>query len=140
MRLVAKCRAVLTVCLAAIVSGCAIFDSRPPEEIVAERAQERVELLRAGEYDAAYAYATPGYRSTETVARYGTRWSGVKMWLSADVTNTRCEYDDEGFTDSCKAFLEVTYIAAGHGEQTTLLEEPWILIDSRWYLYQRLAD
>lgn len=135
-----KCRTIAMAYLAAMVSGCAMFDARPPEEIVAERAQQRVELLQAGEYDAAYTFATPGYRSTETVARYGTRWSGVKMWLTVDVTSARCEYDNEGVTDSCKAFLQVTYIAAGHGEQTTLLEERWILIDGNWYLYQPLAD
>ena len=133
-------RAVAAIFFVLVASGCGVLGKRSPEEAVAKRAQDRVDLLRAGEYDAAYTYATPGYRTTESVSRYGTRWAGVNMWLSADVTSVLCDYDKSGVTRSCKAFLGVTYIAAGHGEQETLLEERWIAVDGRWYLHQRLAE
>lgn len=120
------------------VSACSVLDGRTPEERVADRAQERLDTLMAGDYKASYEFTTPGYRSTEGPGRYGTRWAGASMWLSARVTDVRCA--DGEPVDRCKATVEVMYKAARFEPTTTFLAEHWLLIDNNWYLYQNLAE
>ena len=129
-----------------VVQGCAVFDDRTPEEIVAARAIERVNLLMAGEYEEAYLYTTPGYRSTEGVGRYGTRWAGTSMWVSASIKSVKCPGLEgaEGAPTRCKVAMQVQYrfIAAGtvSGINQTVLFEDWIYTGGNWFLYQKLAD
>ena len=117
-------------------TGCSIIDPRPAEEIVASRAQQRVDALMAGDYEAAYAFTTPGYRTAESAARYGTRWSGVGMWRAAEVSKITC---NEAAT-KCMVALRVTFYARQFGEQTTSLREEWLLIDGNWYVYQDIGS
>ena len=129
-----------------VAQGCAVLDERTPEEIVAERAIERVNLLMAGEYDEAYLYTTPGYRSTEGVGRYGTRWAGTSMWVSASIKSVKCPAMEgaEGAPTRCKVAMQVEYrfIASGRpsGINQTVLFEDWIYTGGNWFLYQKLAD
>lgn len=124
--------------LSVFVSACSTFDTRAPEEIVADRAQKRVDALMAGDYAASYQYTTPSYRTTEGVGRYGTRWAGVGMWISAKVTQVECSGADSAVR--CQVALEVRYRAARFEPTTTFLSEDWLLIDGNWYLYQNLAE
>ncbi len=119
-------------------SACSVLDGRTPEELVAYRAQQRLDTLMAGDYKASYEFTTPGYRSTEGPGQYGTRWAGVTMWLSAQVTNVTCAGGEQA--DRCKVAIEVSYKAARFEPTTTFLAEHWLLIDNNWYLYQNLAE
>jgi len=122
-----------------LVVGCTVLDPVPPEELVARKAQKRVDLLMQGDFEAAYDFTTPGYRSTEGVGRYGTRWAGTQMWLSAVVERVNCTpvQADTGPPERCEALLRVTYEAPGMGPMTTTLLEDWILTEGDWYLYQK---
>lgn len=121
-----------------LLPACSTFDSRSPEEIVADRAQKRVDALMAGEYEVSYQYTTPSYRTTEGVGRYGTRWAGVGMWLSATVSKVECRGGER--IDRCKVAIEVLYKAARYEPTVTFLSEDWLLIDGDWYLYQKLGE
>ena len=121
-----------------LLGGCSAFPTKSPEEIVFERAQQRIDLLMAGDYQASYEFTTPGYRSTESAGRYGTRWSGVGMWISANVTKAECAAAEA--VDRCKAVVEVVYRAVGYDPLTTILTEDWLLIGGQWYLYQNLSE
>ena len=121
--------------LVGFMSGCSMLERRAPEEIVAERAQQRVELLMQSDHKASYQYTTPGYRSLETPGQYGTRWSGVTMWRSAQVRSVRCF---EESADKCRVALTVRYKAFGHDEIDAILNEEWVQVDGKWYLYQDL--
>ena len=121
-----------------VLGACSTFDTRTPEEIVADRAQKRVDALMVGDYEGSYQYTTPSYRSTEGVGRYGTRWAGVAMWLSADVVKVECSGVD--LVNRCKAVVEVVYKAARYETMTTNLSEDWLLVNGSWYLYQNLGE
>ena len=56
-----------------------------------QNAQARLDTLRARDFEASYQYTTPGYRSTENVGQYGTRYSGSSMWTGAQVVRVECE-------------------------------------------------
>jgi hypothetical protein len=116
-------------------TGCSIIETRPAEDVVASRAQNRVDALMAGDYEAAYAFTTPGYRTAESAARYGTRWSGVGMWRAAEVSKVNC--NEAG--NKCMVAIRVTFYARQFGEQTTSLREEWLLIGGNWYVYQDIG-
>ena len=125
-----------------VLSSCAVIPSQSPEERVAARAQARVDFLMAADWEAAYAFATPGYRSTENVGRYGTRWSGANMWKAAEIKQVDCEAPpggDPGEAQVCNVVMSVTYKAVGYGDIDAILHERWLLLDREWYLYQDLS-
>ena len=121
--------------LVTVLSGCTMLDSRPPEEIVAERSLARVEALMDGDYDAAYVFTTPGYQSIETSERYGIRWAGVGMWEDVIVRDVTCLPAES--PNLCKLSMEVRFKAMRQEEQTTALFEDWVLMDGVWYFSQK---
>ena len=120
------------------LGACTVLDSRAPEEVVADRAQQRLDTLMEGDYEASYQFTTPGYRTTEGPGRYGTRWAGVSMWLSAQVSNVTCSGREQ--VDRCEVTVEVSYKAARYEPTTTFLVEDWLLIKGGWYLYQNMTE
>ena len=116
------------------VAACVTLDPRPTEDIVAGRAQARVDLLMSGDYEGSYAYTTPGYRSTERPNRYASRWAGVSMWTAAEVDRVSCESAEPA--TRCKVAMRVDFKAVKWGESSTILQEQWIYTDGNWFLYQ----
>ena len=124
--------------LAVLLSACASLDPINPEEIVAARAQQRFDALMVYDYETAYQYATPGYRSTESVSRYSSRWGGAGMWQSATVQSASCP--DVQPANRCQVVAEIVYKPPRHEVLSTALIEDWLLIDGNWYLYQKIGE
>ena len=118
------------------LKGCAVFTSMPPEERVAQRAQERLDLMWSGEMKASYDYTTPGYRSARTWTEYKANWLGVGMWKEAEVHSVDC--GDLEPPSRCDATIRVVFVAPRQMPLTTYLKEQWLLVDGDWYLYQKL--
>ena len=128
-----KTNLIALILAAATLSGCAIFDNRPPEQVVADRAQERFDLLMQGEFEKAYRYATPGYRATNTVDQYAADFGGVSMWLEAEVGEVSCPLLEEVLV--CDVVTLISYNAPRMGYvQTTQVPERWIKVENSWYL------
>lgn len=119
-------------------SGCSLIfpDATPPEELVAERAQERLDLLVAGEIERSYAFTTPGYRSARTWQNYAGNWVGSSMWVSATVTKTDC--GDLEPAIRCEVVVSVVFKAARMDVLETYVREIWLSLDGEWYLFQKL--
>ena len=128
---------VLTI-LPVVLSACASMGSMSPEEVVAARAQQRFDALMAYDYEAAYRFASPGYRTTESVSRYSSRWGGAGMWLSATVQSASCP--GVQLVNRCKVSAEIVYQPPRHETLSTALIEDWLLIDGNWYLYQEIGE
>ena len=124
--------------LAVLLSACASLDPMSPEEMVAARAQQRFDALMVYDYAAAYEYTTPGYRSTESVSRYSSRWGGAGMWLSATVQSASCPGVQPA--NRCQVVAEIVYKPPRHEVLSTALIEDWLLIDGNWYLYQKIGE
>ncbi|MBM27982.1 MAG: hypothetical protein CME58_06345 [Halieaceae bacterium] len=121
-----------------LLPACSILDTRVPEDIIAERAQARLDTLRARDFEASYQYTTPGYRSTENVGQYGTRYSGSSMWTGAQVVRVECE--DIEPPQYCKAVVRIDFKAPQFGYSHTHTFEDWVWIGGDWYLYQNLSN
>jgi hypothetical protein len=120
-----------------LASACAFVDQTPPNERVRMRSEERLALLMAAQYEQAYLYASPGYRTLETERQYESRWLGAQWWREAAVTNVDCPDTSPG---RCRATVRVRFRPPGPrtSEITTHLFETWILVDGQWYLYQEI--
>ena len=119
-----------------LLQACA--DNRLPEEIVSERAQTRLDLLiEEKDLEKAYKkYTTPAYRDRTTLAYYQTRWLGTANWLEAKVSDETVSCTD----DVCEMKVLVTYKVGIKGvklESTRAMDEKWVKVDNKWYIYHR---
>lgn len=116
-----------------LLSACAT----PPQStgnFVAERAQDRWDALLAGELEAAYAFYSPGYRSTTSLIdfAFGIRARRVH-WTSAQYTEHRCS------ESSCTVTFDVGFrvnqpvpgLDKWDGSQ--IMEEKWVRTDGQWW-------
>ncbi|WP_157484945.1 hypothetical protein [Gilvimarinus polysaccharolyticus] len=110
--------------------GCASNLTKTPELAVSDRAQTRVDALMMGDYEKAYKFTTPGYRSSFPLNRYKSSYLGASGWTFAKVNNVQC---DESV---CNVTIDIRYKSAyASGEIASQLTEKWISIDDKWWLY-----
>lgn len=125
---------VLTVIAAALLSACAGpgLSGKTPEELVARRAQERMDALLAQDIDKALSYTTPAFRERTTSGRYAGRYAGVVNWQEAKVDRVDCE------AERCNVRVLVTYqLPRPRITNTRPLDEVWIKVDGKWYIYHQ---
>jgi hypothetical protein len=114
----------------AVLGGCAALDSRPPGEVVKERAQLRWDAMVKSDFTAAYQYLSPGSRAVLTPEAYA---SGLKtgFWKGATVDRVICDR-----TDVCDAVMTIEYEFRGARIKTPL-KETWIKEGSSWWFVQK---
>lgn len=101
-----------------------------PEQAVMARAQERWNLLIAGQFEKSYDYITPAGRSTLPMAIYRSRISGGS-WKGAKVTGAVCEPEVCEVT----AILDVDVLPnLPHRQPIT---EKWLLDGEKWWYVYR---
>lgn len=108
--------------------------STDPLAPLERRATDRWKLLIAGDAAGAYAYLTPGYRTTKTSEQYA-EWVRTRQikWKAAFYSDHQCESPD-----ACKADLIVSAESMLRGVSTPQLSsgtisEDWLRIDGVWY-------
>ena len=113
-----------------VLGGCAALDSRPPEEVVKARAQQRWDALVKGDFKAAYEYLSPGSRAVLTPEGYA---SGLRagFWKAAAVDKVLCEKPDV-----CDTTTTIEYEFRGSRIKTPL-KETWIKEGSSWWFVQK---
>lgn len=121
----------------ALLAGCAGGPSSrtaaDPLADLEQRATARWQHLIADRFAEAYAFFSPGYRSTRSLEGYsaGVR-SAALRWESIEWQEARCASED-----SCTAILLLTYAVrmpgAGDVPGVRQLEEQWVRLDGTWY-------
>jgi hypothetical protein len=123
--------AVVFLSVAASVSGgCALLDTRPSEEVLKERAQQRWDALVKNDLRGAYQFLSPGSRAVLTSEAYA---SGIRagFWKTAVVDRVTCEKPDV-----CDVHLHIEYDHRGSRIKTPL-KETWIKEGSSWWYVQK---
>ncbi|MBS0294435.1 MAG: hypothetical protein JSS01_18170 [Proteobacteria bacterium] len=119
----------------AVVSGCASQPPAKPQDIVQARAQERVNLLLKRDFDKAYTFLAPSYRSLNSVENYRNSFGNNAAWVDPKVVKVQCPEPDR-----CQAAVEVgvRVAAPGFGSKPipSTMWETWILEDGQWWFYQ----
>ena len=115
------------------LTACAA-QPRQSEDAVT-RAQQRWDLLIAGDYSSAYEYLTPGYRTTVSAEQYDARLkTRTVKWLAAEAHRAECELEGVCSVEVTLDF-EVQMPIPGIGKQRSFqpLTEKWLLDDGVWY-------
>jgi hypothetical protein len=105
------------------------------EDSIEKRAMGRWDALLSEDVEAAYAFLSPGYRSSVSLTQYHrsllltkVRWTGAK-YIESDCEETVC---------SVKISLDFTVYGALPGvssfESKQTIKESWVLVDGSWYL------
>ena len=119
--------------LCVLLSACAT--APPSDTVVRERAQAHWNALLAGDFDSAYGYLSPGYRSSHSRVDFeiGVRSRKVR-WESAEVQEASCE------ADVCMVTTLVGYKVRGAVPGVSSwsnrkdVQEKWIRTDGQWWL------
>ena len=129
-----------------LLAGCAVnvpgvtsagtASSVKAEDAVSSRAQKRIDLLMANNYEGAYAYLTPSYRALNNAESYRNRFGGGAKWVNPKVNSVKCEE-----TERCKVTVKLGILVAAQGfinkPVDSTMVETWLLEDGQWWSYQR---
>jgi hypothetical protein len=119
----------VAIALLAALLGCAAMDSRPPQEIVRERAQQRWEALITADYAAAYEYLSSGSQTITEKKNYVAMFR-KGFWISAVVDKVQCPN-----SETCEADLTIEYELKGRRMKTPV-KEKWIREGWNWRYVQ----
>lgn len=126
----------LVAMVAALAAGCAtVGGGTAAENVVQERAQARWDALIRRDWNTAYGFIVPAYRSVVPIQRYGNQFTGPIQWETAKATGASCE------EKRCTVKVEVTFrmLLPGHMDRvsTTFVDEVWVLeSDGQWYKFE----
>jgi len=100
------------------------------EKVVAERAEQRWQLLVKGDVDGAYEFLSAGSKAATPLPVYKAK---IKpgIWRQAKVDKVNCE------AELCKVEMKITYDFRNMKGIETPVPETWIVENgSAWYVYR----
>ncbi|MFC1797306.1 hypothetical protein ACFL1V_09450 [Pseudomonadota bacterium] len=105
-----------------------------PGKVVVERAQNRWDTLLAGDYESAYAYYSPGYRSTKSVIDFAIDIRSRRVrWTSAEYLDHSCS------ESACTVRFNVGFVVnkpvpgLDKWESSSVIEDKWIKTEAQWW-------
>ena len=119
-----------------LLTACASFKPKTPEEIVKERATARWQAMIPRDFAKAYTFLAPSYRKIASAERYESSFGTAVDWKSAEVVAVNCEA--EKCTVRIKIVSQPIVPTLFKGTITTSVDEEWLLEDGQWWLYQKL--
>jgi len=121
---------------ALFLSACASQAPAPdaPDKFIIERAQNRWAALLAEDFETAYSYYSPGYRSTASVIDFAfmIRTRRVR-WTSAEYKEHSCA------ENSCTLIFNVGFSVnkpvpgMDKWDGSNITEEKWVKTDGQWW-------
>ena len=117
-------------------SACAVMQPKTDEEIVEKRSALRLEALKKLDFEKAYTYMSPGYRSIKGLDRFKLDYAGAVNMLGFNVDSVECNMD------TCSVLVASDYKVAivGRGFSATkplvidrVNKETWIRSDGKWW-------
>jgi len=113
---------------ASILAGCATAGTaKSDKEIVAQRAQERWDLLVKNDFAGAYRYLSPGSRQIVTTPDAYSGEFRRKFWSGAKVGQVNC-----ATAEACDVEVLIEYQNRGV-KMATPVHEKWVRQDSNWW-------
>lgn len=132
-------RRIFATSLAATVvalSGCAAFTPDTPEQAVEKRAVGYWKARIAGDYEKAYALATPAYRNVKSADKFRSQFGAGANVLKAEVFKVTCE--PQKCTARMKLTVKPVVIRLKLDTIDMYLDEIWLLEDGQWWIHQDL--
>jgi len=118
----------------AMFSACGIADSpaQSAEQAVRARSEARWQAMMAEDYEKAYGYLAPGYRSRVSLESYRGRFVGKTRWTGINIQGVECKDDVcEVSVGGSFQFLGAPPVPPFEGENE--MKEKWVLSDGEWW-------
>ncbi len=121
---------------AALASACATPLSEAEDKAnLEQRVLARWEAVIAGDYDRAYAFASPSYRRVYSKQHFFNQYA--RQLKQEGVKIVKIEFQNPQRT-AARVALELTYSTLGFGPQpvfrnTAYLKETWVKEDGQWW-------
>lgn len=114
-------------------AGCSTTGKPQADEvIVSERAQAWVDRLLKHNFEEAWAYTTPSFRSSGNAKGYKKWVAGAYTWTDAQVSSVSCE------ESRCDVIFLVDYSLPRLKLQNTReIKYTWIKVDGQWWVFHR---
>ena len=103
-------------------------------DTIDKRAQDRWDALLAGDYETAYSFYSPGFRSTTPMIDLAIRIRSQRVkWVSAEYKDHSC--DESVCTVNVLVGFKVAKPVRGmkEWENSTLVHEQWIKTEGQWW-------
>lgn len=130
-----KALLLVTISLSASCAHLGLHSS--DEDAVAKRADKRLQALQQLDYQTAYGYMSPGYRSTNNLNQFSANYSGARQMVSYEITQVTCESEDV-----CQAHVTINYNSSilGIGSPTDesyvidhATKQTWVKLNNTWW-------
>jgi hypothetical protein len=134
MRNVRRAFVVTGLATLAVLSGCASTSGASPEQIVAQRAQERWDHLLKLEFSKAYTYLSPAERAVTSEQNYVERFGRGAKWISAKVGSVTCTE-----ADRCSVVIELETQVNARGFRDPIKTTPteiWVADAGKWWFHK----
>lgn len=121
---------------AIFLSACSMLPTKTDAEIVESRSALRLDALKKLDFDKAYTYMSPGYRSVKGLDRFKLDYAGSVNLLDFNVQSVDCA------EDTCRLLVEskhkITMVGRGFSAKKPLVidrvsTETWIRTDGKWW-------
>lgn len=126
----------LLLAVAIVFSACSMSTQKTDSEIVESRSILRLDALKELDFEKAYTYMSPGYRSVKDLKRFNIEYAGVVNMLSFNINSVEC------IIDTCSVLVESNYKiiipSRGFSIKNPLIidrvnKETWIRTDGKWW-------
>lgn len=123
------------------LSGCSALQSRPPEEIIADRALAQARHLINRDYDSALTYVVPSYQSGARAKFYEAEFAGAANWIDASVRWVKCGEAEQAARCDARLWIYGSspfsgrYNSARGDDVPWSWDTVWVKIDGQWYQY-----
>jgi hypothetical protein len=121
------------ICTVLLLQACAAAGKQT--ETIEDRVNGRWAALLGNDIESAYAYLTPGYRSSVSLEQYKRAIASRKMkWTSAKYVKSDCD------ENNCTVQVDIGFTVYGvlpgvkSMNSSQFAEETWILVDKNWYM------
>ena len=118
--------------------GCASFKGGglgSDASVLQERAEERWEALLNKDWEKAYSFELPEYRSTHDLSKFKRRYGSSIQWKHVNIKSVDLQEDQK--TADVSGELTYEFIAPGAGggmvETTAPFKERWLKKESEWW-------
>lgn len=123
---------------AIFLSACASNTpvAKSTDEIIVDRSQSRWAALLAGDFETAYSYYSPGYRSTRSVVDFAIDYKSRKVkWTSAEYKEHSC------MENTCTVRFVAGFMVPkpvpglDKYEGASPVEEKWVKTEGQWWYF-----
>jgi len=125
---------IITCVLVTLVSACAT--TKPAGDTIKSRAQARWDAVLKADYEAAYAFYSPGYRTSHSLKDFENQMRSRRVrWVGANVLEASCE------ADLCTIETQVNYKITKPvpgvpvWKSSEKISERWVRVDGKWWYF-----